>query len=145
MCCLFDKENSSYLKYKDIQVACIVLADEVAGDNCKNIAEIIDDSDINREEVDDRDSTPDTVDPDNYPGNDKEQDDNDYENLATDKKEFDLKQKKQDVNAKHIDFYDKTYYYVVGGNAYSQCIPYESNRHLLGTKDDCDEFYKTWK
>ena len=86
----FDKENSSYLKYKDIQVACIVLADEVAGDNCKNIAEIIDDSDINREEVDDRDSTPDTVNPDNYPGNDKEQDDNDYENLATDKKEFDL-------------------------------------------------------
>ena len=86
----FDKENSSYLKYKDIQVACIVLADEVSGNNFKNIAEIIDDSDINREEVDDRDSTPDTVNPDNYPGNDKDQDDNDYENLATDKKEFDL-------------------------------------------------------
>ena len=86
----FDKENSSYLKYKDIQIACVVLADEVVGDNCRNIAEIVDDSDINREEVDDRDSTPDTVNPDDYPASDKEQDDNDYENLATVKKEFDL-------------------------------------------------------
>ena len=25
------------------------------------------------------------------------------------------------------------------------CIPYEGNEHLLGTTDDCDEFYKTWK
>ena len=25
-----------------------------------------------------------------------------------------------------------------------QCIPYEGNEHLLGTTDDCDEYYKTW-
>lgn len=25
-----------------------------------------------------------------------------------------------------------------------QCIPYEGNEHLLGTTNDCDEFYKTW-
>ena len=25
------------------------------------------------------------------------------------------------------------------------CIPYEGNEHLLGTNDDCDECYKTWK
>ena len=25
------------------------------------------------------------------------------------------------------------------------CIPYEGNEHLLGTTDDCDEFYKTWE
>lgn len=28
---------------------------------------------------------------------------------------------------------------------YNQCIPYEGNEHLLGTRNDCDEFYKTWK
>lgn len=27
---------------------------------------------------------------------------------------------------------------------WEQCIPYEGNEHLLGTTDDCDEFYKTW-
>ena len=25
-----------------------------------------------------------------------------------------------------------------------QCVPYEGNEHLLGTTNDCDEFYKTW-
>lgn len=25
------------------------------------------------------------------------------------------------------------------------CIPYEGNEHLLGTTDDCDEYFKTWK
>ena len=25
-----------------------------------------------------------------------------------------------------------------------QCIPYEGNEHLLGTTDNCDNFYKTW-
>ena len=28
---------------------------------------------------------------------------------------------------------------------YIQCIPYEGNEHLLGTTNDCDEFYKTWE
>jgi hypothetical protein len=28
---------------------------------------------------------------------------------------------------------------------YNQCIPYDGNQHLLGTTDDCDEFYKTWE
>ena len=36
-------------------------------------------------------------------------------------------------------------YYIVGGVFWEQCIPYENNRHLLGTKDDCDEYFKTWK
>lgn len=42
--------------------------------------------------------------------------------------------------------------YYKGGNsyntvrgAYNQCIPYEGNEHLLGTKDDCEEQYKTWE
>lgn len=37
-------------------------------------------------------------------------------------------------------------YTIVGGNyPYCQCIPYEGNEHLLGTTDDCDDYYKTWK
>lgn len=28
--------------------------------------------------------------------------------------------------------------------SYVQCIPYEGNEHLLGTTNDCNEYYKTW-
>lgn len=28
--------------------------------------------------------------------------------------------------------------------SYPMCIPYEENEHLLGTTNDCEEFYKTW-
>lgn len=31
------------------------------------------------------------------------------------------------------------------GGFVSQCIPYEENKRLLGTTDDCDDFYKTWE
>ena len=34
---------------------------------------------------------------------------------------------------------------VLGGEMWEQCIPYEGNEHLLGTTDDCDEYYKTWE
>lgn len=30
------------------------------------------------------------------------------------------------------------------GVGWNECIPYNGNEHLLGTTDDCDEFYKTW-
>ena len=92
----FDKENGTKLDYKDIQVACIVIADEVKDNNFKNIAEIAKHSDENRNDnVKDRDSTPNTVNPDNYPGDDEKQDDNDYELLIPEKakeeeKYFDL-------------------------------------------------------
>lgn len=40
----------------------------------------------------------------------------------------------------------KKYKYIcVNGSGYAQCIPYEGNEHLLGTKNDCDEYYKTWE
>ena len=35
-----------------------------------------------------------------------------------------------------------TSFYVEGGNFYNKCIPFEGNEHLLGTTDDCDEYYK---
>lgn len=31
-----------------------------------------------------------------------------------------------------------------GKEGYRQCIPYEGNEHLLGTTNDCDDFYKVW-
>lgn len=36
------------------------------------------------------------------------------------------------------------YHYICVENGYKQCIPYEGNEHLLGTTNDCDDFYKTW-
>lgn len=91
----FDKENGTKLDYRDVKVVCVVLADEVSNNNFRNIAEIKKASDENKEDVTDRDSVPDTVNPDNYPGDDKDQDDNDYENLTTKEPEkFDLSLKK---------------------------------------------------
>lgn len=34
---------------------------------------------------------------------------------------------------------------VDGGGPFRYCIPYEGNKHLLGTTNDCDEYYKTWE
>lgn len=31
------------------------------------------------------------------------------------------------------------------GHYTKQCVPYENNEHLLGTTDDCGEYYKTWE
>lgn len=44
--------------------------------------------------------------------------------------------------------YNESYakpFFVIGGNCFSKCIPYEGNQHLLGTTKDCDEYYKTWE
>ena len=35
-------------------------------------------------------------------------------------------------------------YRIVGGDLWKCCIPYEGNEHLLGTTNDCDEYYKNW-
>ena len=44
-----------------------------------------------------------------------------------------------------IEKKNKHYPFVcMGYNKYSQCIPYEGNEHLLGTTNDCDDYYKTW-
>lgn len=39
--------------------------------------------------------------------------------------------------------YDNKYFFGCGMMC-QQCIPYEGNEHLLGTADDCNEFYKNW-
>lgn len=35
--------------------------------------------------------------------------------------------------------------FVCVGNYPNQCIPYKDNEYLLGTSNDCDDFYKTWE
>ena len=46
-----------------------------------------------------------------------------------------------------FSFYDKTLIYPFNciGHCVNQCIPYKGNEHLLGTTNDCYEYYKTWK
>ena len=46
-----------------------------------------------------------------------------------------------------FSFHDtkQVYPFACVGHYVSQCIPYEGNQHLLGTTNDCDEFYKTWE
>ena len=53
-----------------------------------------------------------------------------------------------DYNSWHCAFYShykSKKFYIIGCAYYYQCIPYEGNEHLLGTTDDCDEFYKNWE
>lgn len=46
-----------------------------------------------------------------------------------------------------FSFHDtkQVYPFACVGHYVSQCIPYEENQHLLGTTDDCDEYFKTWE
>lgn len=48
--------------------------------------------------------------------------------------------------ADFFSFFDKEliYPYCCVGHYTNQCIPYENNEHLLGTTNDCDEYYKVW-
>lgn len=87
----FDGGDS--LSYKDVEVTCVVLADEVKNNNLKNIAEITGHAIVNddgtvstlpNEPGNDRDSTPNNV-------NSKNEDDDDYENLTMEEdKVYDL-------------------------------------------------------
>ena len=88
----FDPNVDTTLDYKDIEIACVVVDATAVNNNFKNIAEIVKHSDEDRDTtIVDRDSTPDTVDPQNYPGNDGNQDDNDYELVTpAEPKDFDL-------------------------------------------------------
>lgn len=40
--------------------------------------------------------------------------------------------------------YKDSLYWTVGGFAWIQCVPYKDNEHLLGTTNDCDNYYKNW-
>lgn len=67
-------------------------------------------------------------------------------------KPFDTVLVRDDNNSKWVNtffgFYDtvtnQKYPFIAGSVNWAQCIPYESNEYLLGTCDDCDEYYKNW-
>lgn len=42
-------------------------------------------------------------------------------------------------------YYKDRWFHCSGHIATHYCIPFEGNEHLLGTTDDCDDFYKTWE
>ena len=47
-------------------------------------------------------------------------------------------------SANFYSFYKKPYFMTMNG-LYAQCIPYNADtKHLLGTDNDCDDYYKTW-
>ena len=49
------------------------------------------------------------------------------------------------ANFSHINKDYFCSFWTTSGKNYEQCIPYEENKHLLGTTNDCDEYFKTWK
>ena len=44
----------------------------------------------------------------------------------------------------HKDDYEFAPFWTISGKNYQQCIPFEGNEHLVGTTNDCDEYYKNW-
>ena len=45
----------------------------------------------------------------------------------------------------HIDYLNEEYKVITDGSCYTWCIPYnEETKHLVGTTDDCPEYYKWW-
>lgn len=45
----------------------------------------------------------------------------------------------------HYDKEAMEFKYICVSNMYKQCIPYNKDtEHLIGTKEDCPEYYKTW-
>lgn len=42
-------------------------------------------------------------------------------------------------------YYKDRWFHCSGHIATHYCIPFEGNQHLLGTTDDCDDFYKIWE
>lgn len=52
----------------------------------------------------------------------------------------------------HIGFFEKYNnrlgrhpFICMYNSIYAQCVPYEENKHLLDTFNNCDDFYKTWE
>ena len=52
----------------------------------------------------------------------------------------------QDWRADLFSHVDNKFHMAVGNYYWIQCIPYnEETKHLIGTKEDCPEFYKWWE
>lgn len=84
------KELHSYV----LQVACIVLDDEITEKTIKNIAAVTAEKDKDGNNAKDRDSQPQEIDTTRYPENTNIQDDDDFEKLVLVNKRYDLALKK---------------------------------------------------
>lgn len=90
----FDKTKTEPSS-KVVQVACVVVADEISDETIKNIAAVTQHGDANgNTNVTDRDSQPEEIDIANYPDNSNIQDDDDFEKLVLINKKYDLALKK---------------------------------------------------
>ena len=95
--------NGTTLDHQDLQVECVVIAEnEDVDQKLKNIAEITQDADEEKEPITDRDSEPGNVVLNNYTGS--QQDDDDYEELVLPRKNFDLSLRKfvTQINGKNL-------------------------------------------
>ena len=55
-------------------------------------------------------------------------------------------QNEQNWRADLFSHVDNKFHMVVGNYYWRQCIPYNGEtKHLVGTKEDCPEFYKWWE
>lgn len=96
-------EEGKELSYQDLQVVCKVSEEIEEDTNILNIAEITEIKHEDGEPAEDRDSTPNNVEPDKYKPNDGE-DDDDYETvlIKSIKGEYNIKVVKVDENGKTI-------------------------------------------
>lgn len=52
----------------------------------------------------------------------------------------------QNWRAEHFSYIDNDFRMAVGSCYWTQCIPYnEDTKHLVGTTEDCPEYYKWWE
>lgn len=79
---------------KVVQVACVVLSDNVTSEVIKNIAAVTDERDANGDKREDRDSEPLEIDVDGYPADTNIQDDDDFEKIILVNKVYDLSLRK---------------------------------------------------
>ena len=92
---------------KVVQVACVVLADNVTQDAIKNIAAITDERDENGEQKPDRDSQPEEINPSTYPQDSNIQDDDDFEKLILENDIYDLALRKYITKINDTDITDR--------------------------------------
>ncbi len=105
---LLNAFDGKTLDYEDLQIECEVTATaSEKNQSLKNIAEITEDSDKDRNPVDDQDSTPDNVDQEKYKDKSQE-DDDDFEDLVLPGQHFDLALRKFIANVNGKDLKDES-------------------------------------
>ena len=98
----FDKTKSEPSS-KTLQVACVVLSDDINSEVIKNIAAVTDERDSEGNKATDRDSQPEEILTEQYPDNNNIQDDDDFEKLILKKYDLALKKFLSEVDGEEIN------------------------------------------